>query len=122
MKKRYNVAIIGCGGMGEAHIQENYYKENIRFTYACDCDLERAVMFQRKYGVDYITSDYKAVSYTHLALSFTAETRDRKVRRMFRWKKKYRAFFTMKITSVWYSSTQPVQENIAWISIIPPEP
>ncbi len=59
MKKRYNVAIIGCGGMGEAHIQENYYKENIRFTYACDCDLERAVMFQRKYGVDYITSDYK---------------------------------------------------------------
>ena len=45
--------------MGEAHIQENYYKDNIRFTYACDCDLERAAMFQRKYGVDYITSDYK---------------------------------------------------------------
>ena len=59
MKKIYNVAIIGCGGMGEAHIQENYYKDNIRFTYACDCDLERAAMFQRKYGVDYITSDYK---------------------------------------------------------------
>lgn len=45
--------------MGEAHIQENYYKENIRFTYACDCNLERAALFQRKYGVDYITSDYK---------------------------------------------------------------
>ena len=68
MKKIYNVAIIGCGGMGEAHIQENYYKDNIRFTYACDCDLERAAMFQRKYGVDYspviIRSAYQMTMWT----------------------------------------------------------
>ena len=24
MQKKYRAALIGCGGMGEAHIQENY--------------------------------------------------------------------------------------------------
>lgn len=59
MNNKYNVAVIGCGGMGEAHIQENYFKENVRFTYACDCDIRRAAIFQKKYGVDNITSDYR---------------------------------------------------------------
>ncbi len=59
MQKVYHVAIIGCGGMGEAHIKENYYKQNVHFTYACDSDIQRAALFQQKYGVDAITTDYR---------------------------------------------------------------
>ena len=58
MNKIYKAALIGCGGMGEAHIQENYYKDNIHFTFVCDTDLNRAALFQKKYGADRITDDY----------------------------------------------------------------
>ncbi len=56
--KAYRVAIIGCGHMGQAHMDHIYYKDNVSVTYACDLDLERARMFQKKYGVKKITKDY----------------------------------------------------------------
>ena len=59
MQKKYRAALIGCGGMGEAHIQENYYKDEVHFTYVCDCDIQRALLFQKKYGVDHVTDDYR---------------------------------------------------------------
>lgn len=58
MKKIYKVALIGCGHMGQAHIEEIYSKDNVCFTYVCDRDIERAVAFQKKYGVKCVTTDY----------------------------------------------------------------
>lgn len=58
MRKAYNVAIIGCGHMGEAHMNYIYYKDNVHITYACDLDIERAKVFQKKYGVKKVTTDY----------------------------------------------------------------
>lgn len=58
MSKIYKVAIIGCGHMGHAHIEEIYSKDNVRFTFACDTDINRAIAFQKKYGVENVTTDY----------------------------------------------------------------
>ncbi len=58
--KIYNVALIGCGMMGAAHLDEIYYKENVKITYVCDTDKEKAELFQRKYGAENVISDYKA--------------------------------------------------------------
>ncbi len=58
MKKVYNVALIGCGNMGHAHIEEIYYKENVKFTYVCDTNLERAENFKKRYNVQKATTNY----------------------------------------------------------------
>ncbi len=58
MKKIYNVALIGCGRMGRAHIQEIYSKDNLRFRYVCDKNLTRAAEFQQLYNADKITDNY----------------------------------------------------------------
>ena len=34
--KVYKVAIIGCGQMGNAHMEHIYFKENVNFVCACD--------------------------------------------------------------------------------------
>lgn len=57
--KTYGVALIGCGHMGEAHIQNIYYKPHVSMEYVCDWNTERATEFQRKYGVKRITADYR---------------------------------------------------------------
>ena len=57
--KTYNVALIGCGQMGAAHLDDIYYKENVKITYVCDLDEERAAFFQRKYNAQNIISDYR---------------------------------------------------------------
>lgn len=54
----YRVAIIGCGHMGESHLSQIYYKDNVEITYACDTDLEKAVSFQKKYGAKKAVTDY----------------------------------------------------------------
>lgn len=58
--KIYNVALIGCGQMGAAHLDDIYYKENVKITYVCDLNEERALFFKRKYNAQNIISDYKA--------------------------------------------------------------
>lgn len=57
--KIYNVALIGCGKMGAAHLDDIYYKENVRITYVCDLDEEKAYLFKRKYNASNISLDYK---------------------------------------------------------------
>ncbi len=48
--KKYTVALLGCGRMGEAHLSEIYYKENVYIKYVCDKDISKAKLFQRKYA------------------------------------------------------------------------
>lgn len=57
--KTYNVALIGCGEMGAAHLDDIYYKENVKITYLCDLNTERAELFKRKYNGKNIINDYK---------------------------------------------------------------
>lgn len=57
--KVYNVALIGCGQMGAAHLDDIYYKENVKITYVCDLDAEKAQFFQRKYNAQNISTDFK---------------------------------------------------------------
>ncbi len=59
--KTYNLALIGCGDMGAAHLEDIYYKENIKIKYLCDLNLERAELFKKKYGGEKAASDFKEV-------------------------------------------------------------
>jgi len=57
--KVYNIALIGCGQMGGAHLDDIYYKENVKITYVCDLNIERANFFKRKYNAQNVITDYK---------------------------------------------------------------
>jgi len=50
--KVYKVAIIGCGQMGNAHAEQIYFKSNVKITYACDIDIEKAKLFALKYNAE----------------------------------------------------------------------
>ena len=56
--KTYRIALIGCGQMGGAHLDDIYYKENVRITYVCDINPDKAAVFKRKYNAENIISDY----------------------------------------------------------------
>ncbi len=56
--KVYNVAVIGCGQMGIAHLEQIYYKENVRVKYVCDLDVDKATECKRKYGAAYAETDF----------------------------------------------------------------
>ena len=60
MKNIYGVAIIGCGHMGSVHMEDIYYKDNVKIVCACDIDLEKAREFQKRYCAERIESDYRA--------------------------------------------------------------
>ena len=38
--KKYGVALIGCGQMGEAHLEQIYYLENVALNAVCDLDIK----------------------------------------------------------------------------------
>ena len=48
--KKYNVALIGCGQMGTAHLEKIYYKKNVNIEYVCDLDISKAEFFKRKFN------------------------------------------------------------------------
>ncbi len=58
MNKIYKVALIGCGHMGEVHLQDIYSKENVSIKYVCDIKKSRAQSFKRKYGALNAVTDY----------------------------------------------------------------
>ena len=55
--KTYNVVLIGCGQMGQVHLEHIYYKENVCVSCVCDRDEERAKEFQRRFGAKSISTD-----------------------------------------------------------------
>lgn len=46
----YNIVLIGCGHMGEVHLDDIYTNENIRIYGVVDLNIEKAKFFQKKYG------------------------------------------------------------------------
>jgi len=61
MNKMYGIALIGCGSMGAAHLDDIYYKENVQIKCVCDMNAEKAEEFARKYKADRIETDYRKV-------------------------------------------------------------
>lgn len=57
MSKIYGVALIGCGQMGAVHLENIYYKDNVKIISVCDKNLEKAEIFKRKYNAQVITDD-----------------------------------------------------------------
>lgn len=55
--KVYNVVLIGCGHMGETHLEHIYYKEYIHISCVCDKDEKRAKDFARRFGADTISTN-----------------------------------------------------------------
>ncbi len=55
--KRYNVVLIGCGHMGEVHLEHIYYKDYINISCVCDKNEERAREFSKRFGADSISTD-----------------------------------------------------------------
>lgn len=61
MEKIYNVALIGCGSMGAAHLHDIHNKKNVNIKCVCDLSKERANDFMRKYDAQCCKIDYREV-------------------------------------------------------------
>ena len=59
MDRVYGVMLIGCGHIGEEHIADIYYRDNIRIEAVVDQQPERAALFARKYGARHCGTDYR---------------------------------------------------------------
>lgn len=56
--KKYGVILIGCGHIGQEHIADIHYRENIEVKAVIDTDLNRANDFKKRYGVEAADTDY----------------------------------------------------------------
>ncbi len=71
--KKYGIALIGCGSMGEAHLKDIYCKDNVQLVTVCDMQENRALQMQKKYGARRIETDYqKAVKATDVDIVIIA--------------------------------------------------
>ncbi len=59
--RKYKIALIGCGAMGAAHLDNICPKENIILEYVCDVRLERAESYAKKYHANRYSDDWRAV-------------------------------------------------------------
>ncbi|MBQ9413656.1 MAG: Gfo/Idh/MocA family oxidoreductase [Clostridia bacterium] len=59
MDKVYGVMLIGCGHIGEDHLADIYYRDNIHIVAVVDIDDKRAKLFQKKYNADHWGTDYR---------------------------------------------------------------
>lgn len=59
MKKTYGIVLIGCGHIGESHIEDIYYRDGIRIVGVVDLVEEQAQAFARKYGALSYGTDYR---------------------------------------------------------------
>lgn len=56
--ERYVVALIGCGQMGAAHLEDIYCKSNVLLRYVCDISIERANNFKYRYNAEQACTDF----------------------------------------------------------------
>jgi len=59
--KVYNIALIGCGSMGSAHLDDICLMDNVAIKCVCDLNKERAQKFMHKYHAEGYETDYKKV-------------------------------------------------------------
>lgn len=56
---KYGIVLIGCGHIGQSHIEEIYYRDEIRVAGVVDVHEETARLFARKYGAESWGTDYR---------------------------------------------------------------
>lgn len=74
-KKVYGVMLIGCGHIGEQHIEEIYYRDNIKIIACVDYHLETAKTFARRFGngeAEYDTDYHRFLSRSDLDIVIIA--------------------------------------------------
>ena len=59
MKRKYGVVLVGCGHIGEQHIRDIYFREQIHIVGVVDIDPKRAQEFRVKYGAESCGTDYR---------------------------------------------------------------
>ncbi len=57
--KVYGVVVIGCGYIGHEHLEDIYYRENVRLVAVVDFDENRAKETARRYHVEDYGTDYR---------------------------------------------------------------
>ncbi len=57
--EKYGIVLIGCGHIGQSHIEEIYYRDEIRVAGVVDVHEETARLFARKYGAESWETDYR---------------------------------------------------------------
>ena len=58
VSKKYGIVLIGCGHIGTAHMEDIYYRDNIKIVATVDTLEERARMFAAKYQAERYGTDY----------------------------------------------------------------
>lgn len=59
MCKKYGILLIGCGHIGEEHISDIYYRDNVDIVAVVDKRIEVAEGFARRYGARHYGTDYR---------------------------------------------------------------
>lgn len=59
MEKIYGVVLVGCGYIGEEHLADIYFRDNVHMVSVVDLNLERAKLMARKYGAQEYGVDYR---------------------------------------------------------------
>ena len=54
----YNIVLIGCGHMGEVHLNDIYLRDNMNVYGVVDLDEEKAKFVAKKYGAESYDTDY----------------------------------------------------------------
>lgn len=57
--KKYGIVLVGCGHIGQQHLEDIYFRDNIRIVGVVDMDADRAAMFARKFGAEHWATDYR---------------------------------------------------------------
>ena len=57
--KTYGVLLIGCGHIGLEHLNEIYYRDNIKIVATVDSNIEAARVAARRAGCDKYSTDYR---------------------------------------------------------------
>lgn len=55
--KVYNVVLIGCGHIGEAHLEHIYFRDDVNISCVCDRDEAKARNFMRRFGAKSVSTD-----------------------------------------------------------------
>ena len=58
-KRQYGIVLVGCGHIGQSHIEEIYYRDEVRIVGMVDIAEENARLFARKYGAESWGTDYR---------------------------------------------------------------
>lgn len=61
MNKKYRIALIGCGSMGAAHLDDICQMSHIELSCVCDINLERAQSFARQYHASSYETNWRKV-------------------------------------------------------------